>query len=752
MKRKLVALTLAVLMAVSLIPLARAAGLPFKDVPQSQWYYNDVVRAYESGLVNGLTDTTFGPDQNMTYAQAVKLAACMRQLALEGSVSLEGGSGGKWYQPYVDYAKDTTIISKDYSWNDNATRAGYAEIFASALPDLKAKNTVADNAVPDVPSSHAQAAAIYALYRAGIVEGSTKNKVDHCFCPNDPIKRSEVSAILTRMMDDGARKSFTMDKPYTGPAPTEAAPADKPAVTTQPAGPVSLKLKYDGGGADSKSYVQECTIGAPVCVDLDKDGKKDIIFGSGQSIYCLDAASGATKWRFFSCSDRSAPNNKSKACPLVADIKVLDVDGDSKNEIVTANTSFGSGVSTIAVYNDQGYFESGWPQTTQYPAFTMDVDNLDGDNWCEIIVGLGVGASQAPSLYVFEPDGSQRPGWPQVSGFGFYGNTLGTADLDGDGKKEIVGLYDAEHTRAWDRAGNPVKATGGEYAGLLWNDMPITEDYNHELACVNWAKAHGGKVAANGDGILGSSRQESYCIVGTTGGVVAADVDGNGSKELVYTGMIVDASILMRNGGNTYEGVLKYYTTFLLNNDRTRYVNSAKGYDWTAFPTDPAPVVSLDATEIPTADMRPVVEDLDNDGSKEILYAANDGQLHCWSLDKKQKNKWPIKLSSPSSSVKEFATRPVALDVNKDGWKEVIFATYTQTGQTAKRGTLYVADYQGNILSKQTIPVTYGHTADTNTANGCQATPCVADVDGDGKYEVALTTLTSGLMVYDLDF
>ena len=186
MKKRLCALLLGALMVLSLALPVRAAGLPFKDVPQSQWYYSDVVRAYETGLVNGLTDTTFGPDQNMTYAQAVKLAACMRQLALEGSVSLEGGSGGKWYQPYVDYAKETKIISNDYSWNDNATRAGYAEIFASALPDLKAKNTVADNAVPDVPSSHAQAAAIYALYRAGIVEGSTKNRWTTASAPTTP--------------------------------------------------------------------------------------------------------------------------------------------------------------------------------------------------------------------------------------------------------------------------------------------------------------------------------------------------------------------------------------------------------------------------------------------------------------------------------------------------------------------------------------------------------------------------------------
>ena len=156
MKRKLVALTLAVLMAVSLIPLARAAGLPFKDVPQSQWYYNDVVQAYESGLVDGISATTFGPDQSMTYAQAVKLAACMHQTRAEGAVSLTVGED-PWYSTYVDYCKANNIISKDYRWNGKATRAGYAEIFAAAMPDLAQKNTVVDNAVPDVKTSHPQA-------------------------------------------------------------------------------------------------------------------------------------------------------------------------------------------------------------------------------------------------------------------------------------------------------------------------------------------------------------------------------------------------------------------------------------------------------------------------------------------------------------------------------------------------------------------------------------------------------------------
>ena len=41
---------------------------------------------------------------------------------------------------------EKNIINKDYYWNSNATRAGYVEIFAKALPDeaLKSKNTVVD--------------------------------------------------------------------------------------------------------------------------------------------------------------------------------------------------------------------------------------------------------------------------------------------------------------------------------------------------------------------------------------------------------------------------------------------------------------------------------------------------------------------------------------------------------------------------------------------------------------------------------
>ncbi len=214
MKKKLLSLAMALLLSLSLLPLSSlAAGTSFVDVAPGQWYYDDVRQAVASGLVNGKTARTFCPNDNLTYAEAVKLAACMNQKYTTGAVTLQNGT--PWYQSYVDYARANRIITRNYNWNAMATRAGYMEIFAKALPQaaLVQKNTIVNGSILDVPNGHPQEQAIYQLYRAGIVQGS--DALHNCK-PDDPIKRSEVAAILTRMMDSSKRLTFTM----TGQAPT----------------------------------------------------------------------------------------------------------------------------------------------------------------------------------------------------------------------------------------------------------------------------------------------------------------------------------------------------------------------------------------------------------------------------------------------------------------------------------------------------------------------------------------------------
>lgn len=185
----------------------------FTDVKPESWYYEDVDNAVRLGIINGKSATTFAPDDNLTYAEAIKLAACMYQLYKDGSVYLVSG-GSPWYQTYVDYAKDHGIITDNFfdkvsDINEKATRAGYMEIFASALPDeaLKGINNVPDGSIPDVPMVHESSIGIYKLYRAGILTG-----VDaaHNCKPEDNIKRCEVAAIITRMMNENKRVTFSM--------------------------------------------------------------------------------------------------------------------------------------------------------------------------------------------------------------------------------------------------------------------------------------------------------------------------------------------------------------------------------------------------------------------------------------------------------------------------------------------------------------------------------------------------------------
>lgn len=183
---------------------------PFTDVAEGAWYRKDVEIAHKNGLVNGKSDTMFYPDDNMTYAEAVKLACAMHQLYHDKKVTLTAGSS-VWYSTYMSYALEKGIIDEDLTAvaDEKITRSDFVKIFYAALPasEYAVINEVANNAIPDVSVSAKSAKEIYAFYRAGILVGSDPAGT---FNPESNIIRSEVAAILTRMFDGSARKTITL--------------------------------------------------------------------------------------------------------------------------------------------------------------------------------------------------------------------------------------------------------------------------------------------------------------------------------------------------------------------------------------------------------------------------------------------------------------------------------------------------------------------------------------------------------------
>ena len=86
--------------------------LPFTDVRESDWFYDDVVFAYENGLFSGTSDTTFSPNTSMTRAMLVTVL-----YRLEGQPAVNGRSGfsdvqyNGYYEDAVTWAADNGIVN-----------------------------------------------------------------------------------------------------------------------------------------------------------------------------------------------------------------------------------------------------------------------------------------------------------------------------------------------------------------------------------------------------------------------------------------------------------------------------------------------------------------------------------------------------------------------------------------------------------------------------------------------------------------
>ncbi len=227
MKKRLISLfTVLIMTAAVIIPAQAAGGMDnfevtntytcgqFKDVEISDWFSMYVQAGYEFGLIEGKAFDLFVPDDNLTVAEAVKLAACLRSTYYTGKADF--GTGYPWYQTYVDYALRYGILSAPYeNYGAYITRAQYAELIANTLPAeaFSAKNDVPDGAVPDVLRSDSFGQAVYTLYEAGVLTG---NDSFGSFCPFSLLSRAEAAAIVARAADAGFRKNVCLVPDLSG--------------------------------------------------------------------------------------------------------------------------------------------------------------------------------------------------------------------------------------------------------------------------------------------------------------------------------------------------------------------------------------------------------------------------------------------------------------------------------------------------------------------------------------------------------
>ncbi len=98
----------------------------FTDVPASHWAYANVSAAYQMGIVNGTSATTFAPDATVTYEQAVKMVVA----ALGYTVEAEAMGG--YPTGYLAKAAHLDVL-KGVSVGGDMTRGNMAILLYNAL-------------------------------------------------------------------------------------------------------------------------------------------------------------------------------------------------------------------------------------------------------------------------------------------------------------------------------------------------------------------------------------------------------------------------------------------------------------------------------------------------------------------------------------------------------------------------------------------------------------------------------------------
>ncbi len=128
----------------------------FSDVHSTQWFYDYVYTAYDTGVIQGYEDGTFQPANEINKAETLKIILRTFNNPEGGFVASAQNPFpdvpfSSWYAPYVTYAKEKFFIEPEVDGNFNGasmiTRGEFADILYRQLYSLEQNLTQFDPSV-----------------------------------------------------------------------------------------------------------------------------------------------------------------------------------------------------------------------------------------------------------------------------------------------------------------------------------------------------------------------------------------------------------------------------------------------------------------------------------------------------------------------------------------------------------------------------------------------------------------------------
>ena len=180
----------------------------FADVPASAWYCDAVEYVYENGLMSGVSGGRFAPDDTLTRAMLVQTLYAMEGRPASASAGFADVASGDWYASAVNWAAANGVVSgvseTGFGPNNALTREQLALIlyrFAQYKGyDVTGTSDLAAYADGSSVSSWAAEAMGWAV-DAGLISGVGGNQI----APTGTASRAQVAQILMNFCENVAR-------------------------------------------------------------------------------------------------------------------------------------------------------------------------------------------------------------------------------------------------------------------------------------------------------------------------------------------------------------------------------------------------------------------------------------------------------------------------------------------------------------------------------------------------------------------
>ena len=155
---------------------------PFKDVKTTAWYFDPMIHLYESGIINGTSDTTYAPNDTLTWAAALKLL-----LVSNGNLKAADATGADWSKNTIAKAAELGLVAADLDGAKAISRLEFCQV-AAKLNKLAESKT--ESKFTDCTDGY-----VMALVDAKVISGMTETT----FEPAASLTRAQIAKIIYQL-------------------------------------------------------------------------------------------------------------------------------------------------------------------------------------------------------------------------------------------------------------------------------------------------------------------------------------------------------------------------------------------------------------------------------------------------------------------------------------------------------------------------------------------------------------------------